>query len=86
MTEQKFNVNTAREITGKIKFGKIKTRDGRPVRIICWNAKGKMPIIALIDLGTFEFPSRFTNEGKHDIRPNVTSSFDLIIETEGGEQ
>lgn len=79
-------MNLAREITGKIRFGKIKTRGGRPVRIVCWNAKGRFPIVALIDFGSFEQPSRFTSDGKHDARENVTSNFDLVIEVEGGEQ
>lgn len=85
MTEKLFNINTAREITGGIKFGRIKTRDGRPARIICWKAKSIKPIVALIDYGSFEQVSMFTKDGKFDARENVTSNFDLVIETEGGE-
>ena len=86
MTEQKFNVDLAREINGSIKFGQIKTRDGRPARIICWNALGSYPIVALINMGGYEFPSNYTNDGKNDCRDNVMTNLDLVIETEGGEQ
>lgn len=86
MTEQKFNVALAREINGSIKFGQIKTRDGRPARIICWNAKSIKPIVALVDFVAYEQVCMYTKDGKFDVRENVTSDFDLIIETEGGEQ
>jgi len=86
MTEKKFNVALAREINGSIKFGQIKTRDGKPARIICWNAKGNYPIVALVDMGSFETPISYTTDGKNDWRDNVTTNLDLIIETEGGEQ
>lgn len=85
MKETKFNENTAREINAKIRYGNIKTRDGHPARILCWNAKGWKPIVALIDLGGTEMPMKFTKEGKCDLRPNVTTNNDLVIETEGGE-
>lgn len=67
------------------RFGKIKTRDGHTARIICWDAKGKRPIVALFDIGVMERVARYTINGRHDERDNVTSNFDLIIETEGGE-
>ena len=86
MTEKKFNIGLAREINGSIKFGQIKTRDGKPARIICWNAKGNFPIVALIDMGDYEYPSNYTNDGKNDWRDNVRTNMDLVIETEGGEQ
>jgi len=85
MTEQKFNVALAREINGSIKFGRIKTRDGKPARIICWDAKGNFPIVALIDIGGYEYPSSYTTDGKSDPRDYVSMNTDLVIETEGGE-
>lgn len=85
MIEQKFNENTAREITANITYGNIKTRDGHPVRIVCWNAKGQQPIVGLIDLGDMEMPMKYTMDGKSDTRPNVRTNTDLVIETEGGE-
>ena len=43
---RKFNLEEA-------KAGKpVVTRTGRPVRILCWDAKGSDPIVALIDLDT----------------------------------
>lgn len=85
MTEIKFNENIAREITAKMRFGNIKTREGRQVRIICWNAKGRKPIVGLIDLGGMELPMKYTIDGKTDTRENVRTNTDLVIETEGGE-
>ena len=38
------------------KAGKpVVTRLGRPVRILCWDAKGSDPIVALIDLDTTSY-------------------------------
>lgn len=86
MTEIRFNENIAREITAKMMFGNIKTRDGHMVRIICWNAKGQKPIVGLIDLGGMvEMPMKYTKEGKSDTRDNVRTNTDLVIEVEGGE-
>ena len=85
MTEIKFDENTAREIMAHVRFGNIKTRDGNPVRIICWNAKGEKPIVGLIDVGDIEIPMKYTAEGKIDTRDYVSMSTDLVIETEGGE-
>lgn len=85
MTEIRFNENIAREITAKIRFGNIKTRDGHQVRIICWDAKGRKPIVGLIDVDGIELPMKYTGEGKTDTRDNVRTNTDLVIETEGGE-
>jgi len=85
MIQQQFNEATAREVSGGLRYGKIKTRDGHTARIICWNAKGKRPIVALFDIGEMERVARYTINGRHDERDNVTSNLDLVIETEGGE-
>ena len=85
MTESKFNESLAREITAKKMYGRIKTRDGYTVRIVCWDAKGWRPIVGLIDLGDIEMPMKFTRDGKCDTRPYVATNNDLVIETEGGE-
>ena len=44
---------------------KIVTRDGRNVRIICTDAKGNFPIVALIETldGTTEVPHKFKKNG-----------------------
>ena len=44
---------------------KIVTREGKDARIICTNAKGKYPIVALIKSQNNEYPSVFTNKGKY---------------------
>ena len=85
MIQKQFDEGTAREINGGLRNGKIKTRDGHPARIICWNAKGKRPIVALFDIGEMERVARYTVNGRHNERDNVTSSMDLVLEVEGGE-
>ena len=42
-----FDINMAKGISSGFTEGRIITRDGHNVRIICWNAKTKYPIIAL---------------------------------------
>ena len=44
---------------------KIVTREGKDARIICTDAKGKYPIVALIKSQNIEYPSVFTNKGKY---------------------
>ena len=45
---------------------KVVTRDGRNVRIICTDAKGDFPIIALIETtnGSIEFAYKFKKNGR----------------------
>lgn len=40
------------------------TRDGRKARIICFDAKGDKPIIALVEMGTAETPNNYPIDGK----------------------
>ena len=74
---RKFNRHTARKImAGKLR-GRIKTRDGRPVRIVAWNALGNWPIVGLIcfdDLYT-ELSWQWTRKGV----AFGNSGFDLVI-------
>ena len=85
MVQKKFEENTAREITANARLGWIKTRLGLNVRIVYWGAKGSYPIVALIEQADGSEVSRqYTLDGKVDQRPNVTTSFDLVIEEEGG--
>ena len=47
------------------KSGKpVCTRDGRKARIICFDAKGDKPIIALIEMGVAETPNNYPIDGK----------------------
>jgi len=81
MNNGTFDINLAREITGGITAGRIVTRDTRLARIVCWNAKGKRPIVALLDNGKEERVARYTVNGCHDERDNVRTGMDLITET-----
>lgn len=44
---------------------KVITREGKDARIICTDAKGKYPVVALIKSQNNEYPSVFTNKGKY---------------------
>ena len=49
----------------KARLGKpVCTRDGRKARIICFDAKGNKPIIALVEMGTAETPNNYPIDGK----------------------
>ena len=54
------------------------TRDGFPVRIIATDAKGRFPIVGLVDMVNAEYARHWTAEGKADLRRNVKSNYDLI--------
>lgn len=83
----------------KAKSGKykIQTKDGKNVRIVCWDRKTKTDpgIIALLDEGEFETASLFSNIGEHlgankkldlvlvdESTPNIRQQiYDIIIKT-----
>lgn len=70
-----FDIQKARE--GKL----VCTRDGRKARIICFDAKGTHPIIALVsdpDIEGTEIPFCYTNSGFYN-NPNCESNHDLMI-------
>ena len=54
-----FDINSAKQ--GK----PVCTRDGRKARIICFDAKGTFPIIALVDENAEEFAFSYTADGKY---------------------
>lgn len=76
--EGNFNIDVAREISAGHITGQIVTRDGYPVRIICWDCKGSFPIIGLVEYDSFERAEHYTNDGKADTRRNVRTNYDLI--------
>ena len=80
-----FDINTAREITGGVTNGTIRTRDGFPVRLLAFNIKGRYPIAGVVDLGDEEYPRVWTTEGKADLRPNVKTLYDLVIDNGGAQ-
>ena len=58
-----FEVNLAKDISNGTKEGKVVTRDGGNARIICWDAEGDQPIIALIKYHDKEYPHSFCMNG-----------------------
>lgn len=66
------------------KAGKpVCTRDGRKARIICWDKKGLVPIVALIEHEDSEIALSYYNNGKHMFRDN--SDNDLMMLTKKKE-
>ena len=57
---------------------KVETTDGKPVRIVCWNRYGCIPIVGLV--GKFEMPYVYTTNGK-DASDRGNSVNDLLIIT-----
>lgn len=75
-----FNLELAKAITKGEKEGRVVTRDGNPVRIICWDAKDKdFPIVGLIDVGKREISHIYKNNGSfsYDTREDC---HDLFLE------
>lgn len=54
----------------------LQTRDGRPVRLICTDAKGTQgPLIGLIDNGVSEYEGRWKLNGRYWIIPSDPNSY-----------
>lgn len=67
------------------KAGKpVCTRDGRKARIICFDAKGEHPIIALVTDGVQESPYNYTKEGYY-YTEDVETMADLMMLSEKKE-
>lgn len=54
------------------------TRDGMAVRILATDAKGRHPIVGLVDVENAEYPRQWTEDGKADYRSFVTTNYDLV--------
>jgi hypothetical protein len=80
---RKFNRRLASKImAGKVK-GRIRTRDGRPVRILAWDAMGNYPIVGLIFLAEIdtEMSWQWTKQGiAFGHSDYSTNDFTLVIE------
>lgn len=74
-----FEVELAKEISNGTKEGRIVTRDGRSARVICWDRKGKFPIMALIDNGDDEDYQYYHADGIIEHRINLGSDLMLKI-------
>lgn len=57
---------------------KLCTRDGKPVRIVCYDANFNKPILALIETNYREYTNFYTNKGKHFTDSDI-SNYDLFI-------
>lgn len=76
-----FDVEMAKKITNGECEGKIVTRNGESVRIVCWDRKGyEYPIIALIDTGKEEKSERYTICGRWSCDYDEENNFDLMLE------
>lgn len=73
-----FDVEMAKKISNGEVDGKIITRDGRNVRVVCWDARGELCILALLagksrdDVGAYPNNGRIFREGE--------SPADLMLE------
>lgn len=73
-----FDLERAKRITNKSEDGKIVTRDGRNVRIVCWDVKNEDSILALVeDEKGIEFPIFCVSEGLVFLKSK--SSCDLML-------
>lgn len=79
-----FSVDMAKKITEKSVEGRIVTRNGKIVRIICWDYKsmsGNYPLFALINGETQEISLTYSEDGKFDVFGHkVEDSLDLFLE------
>lgn len=58
---------------------KVETRDGRPVRIVCWDRQAEYyPLVALISAGKIEDEAVYTIDGKY-VYDQEGNDLDLII-------
>lgn len=75
-----FEVELAKKITEKSVEGKIVTRNGESVRIVCFDRKDEFrPIIALINSGDMEIHYVFSEKGKF-VNDHVLDTHDLMLE------
>lgn len=63
-----FDVQRAKRISNGEEEGKIVTRDGKEVRIVCFNVRhNDYPIVGLIDEGNYESVESFSKNGEYSI-------------------
>lgn len=82
---RKFNRHLAHEIMEGKQRGRILTRDGRPVRIVAWDARGPHPIVGLIYMAglNVELSWQWTRRGVAFglyAEQETTLNFDLVID------
>lgn len=75
-----FDIELAKKITNKEIEGRIVTRDGGNARILCFDANGRFPIVALIDGEDGEIPVSYTSNGLYQINETPKLGCDLMLE------
>lgn len=81
MTRLPFNLEMAKQITNGEKEGRIITKDGKAVRIICWDKKSLTPIVALIDCcDDMEYIEHYYNDGVALHATDEENSANLMLE------
>lgn len=79
VTRYKFDISLAKKIQNKEIEGKIVTRDGRNVRILCFDRNSIDCIVVLIDNKSWEMIESYTLDGAlYDL--GLESPLDLFIE------
>lgn len=73
-----FDVELAKKITNGEVEGKVVTRDGQRVRIVCFDALRSDSLVVLITEGTIEKTHNYTPDGRVFI--NDEASLDLMLE------
>lgn len=78
ITRYKFDISLAKKIQNKEIEGKIVTRDGRNVRILCFDRNSIDCIVVLIDNKSWEMIESYTLDGAlYDL--GIESPLDLFI-------
>lgn len=75
-----FNVETAKKIQNGEIEGKIVTRDGHSVRVICWDRNDDCPIVILISIGGSEAPLVSVKSNGRYICDRTDSDYDLFLQ------
>lgn len=77
-----FELELAKEISNGSKEGRIVTREGKSVRVVCWDKKDKdFPIVCLVNDDFEEGIKTYTIQGVWNIDPNCTiRTHDLFLE------
>lgn len=85
---RKFNRHLAHEIMEGKQRGRILTRDGRPVRIVAWDALGDFPIVGLIYMSVLEkeMSWQWNKQGFPVGYADGAVNFTLVIELKENKQ
>lgn len=80
-----FDLNLAKKISSGECSGNIITEMGYPVRIVCWDAKGRVndidwPIVALVKTSDeIEMLMRYPNDGQYNSICGLNIKYNLLL-------